>query len=76
MEELKDVQAFLLSALNHFGLEVDKTNGKHVYLKFGYQIEIENASLFKLMHDHSVIAPFDDVGELCHFIYQDIHLNE
>ncbi|MEO1437894.1 MAG: TetR/AcrR family transcriptional regulator [Bacteroidota bacterium] len=53
------------------------SNKEAIVLALYQQIsEAQKASLFKLSHHQSVIAPFDDVGELCHFIQQDIQLNE
>ncbi len=71
-----DPKEFLLFALNHFGIQVNSTTGKMVYLTKAYTIEIENKQLFKLIHDGQVVAPFDNVEELCLFIKRDQELNE
>ncbi|MEL6968773.1 MAG: hypothetical protein AAFZ63_25235 [Bacteroidota bacterium] len=71
-----DPKDFLLFALNHFGLEVNHNEGKMVYLKQGYTIEIEGKELFKLSYQDEVVAPFGSVEELCHFIQSDIKLHE
>ena len=41
---------------------------KMVYLEKDYTIEIEARNLFKLLHNNQVIAPFNDIEELCNFI--------
>lgn len=71
-----DPKEFLLFALNHFNLAVEKHEEKMVYLEKEYTIEIEGKKLFKLMQGGQVIAPFADVEELCNFIKKDIELNE
>lgn len=67
---------FLLFALNHFGLEVNYHEGKMVYLKQAYTIEIEGKELFKLSYQDEVIAPFGSVEELCQFIQSDVKQHE
>ena len=67
---------FLLFALNHFGLTVNHTEGKMVYLEKGYTIEVEGQQLFKLLHQGEVVAPFASVEELCHFIQSDLQQHE
>ena len=75
MESEIDYRAFLLFGLQHFGIEVLEEKGKMLHLSHDSLIEIEGPSLFKLMHQGQVVAPFADVEELCHFIYQDMQLN-
>lgn len=67
-----DPKEYLLFALNHFNLPLKQADGKMVYLEHDYAIEIESKRLFKLLHQGQVIAPFDDVEELCHFIQSDL----
>ena len=71
-----DPKAFLLFALNHFKIKVTSEEGKMVYIEKDYAIEIEGTKRFKLLHQKQVVAPFNDVEELCNFIKQDIALNE
>lgn len=71
-----DSKGFLLFALNHFNLSVERHEGKMVYLAKEYMIEIEGKKLFKLLHGGDVVAPFSDVEELCDFIKRDMELNE
>ena len=47
-----------------------------VYLEMDYAIEIEGKSLFKLLQAGQVVAPFNEVEELCHFIKMDLQINE
>ncbi|MEL6730250.1 MAG: hypothetical protein AAFY70_08410 [Bacteroidota bacterium] len=73
--ETFDPKAFLLFGLDHFQIQVEKIEGKMIYLQHDYLIEIEGPSLYKLMHQGQVVAPFADVEQLCEFIRQDISLN-
>ncbi|MEM6629230.1 MAG: hypothetical protein AAF694_06135 [Bacteroidota bacterium] len=66
-----DPQAFLLFGLQHFQLTVQKVEENKVFLLYGYEIEIEGPSLYKLTQEGLVIAPFSDVEDLCRFIAQD-----
>ena len=66
----------LIEALEKHELVVTSSEGKMVWLKKEYTIEIENESLFKLKQGGMVIAPFDDIHEMCQFIKMDIQLNE
>ena len=47
-----------------------------VFLEKEYTIEIEGKKLFKLKQGGQVVAPFNDVEELCNFIKMDMQLNE
>lgn len=71
-----DPKEFLLFALNHFKIKVISHEGKMVYIDRNYAVEIEGKKLFKLLQDSQVIAPFNNVEELCNFIKQDMELNE
>lgn len=71
-----DPKDFLLFALNHFGIAITSYEGKMVHLDMDYTIEIEGKNLFKLSQGRQVVAPFDDVEELCRFIKTDMQLNE
>jgi hypothetical protein len=75
MEET-ELKSFLIFALNHFEIDVFKSEGKLIDLEKGYRVEIESNGLFKLLQSGEVIAPFDDVDELCKFIKMDMLLNE
>lgn len=60
----------LLLALDYYGLKVMEDNDKVVQLEDDYQIEVESGFLFKLLWRGEVVAPFDDLDELCRFILQ------
>lgn len=68
--------AFLFFLLEHFDLKILNQSGKLIQLESDYTIEIEGDHLFKLMQGGQVIAPFNQVEELCQFIKQDMQLNE
>ncbi len=57
------------------GLKIIKAEGKYIDLAHGYRIELEKEDLYKLTHEGSVIAPFNDREELLHFLKMDMELN-
>lgn len=57
----------LLDCLKFYDIPVQEVKGNFVTVK-GYEIELEANGLYKLFSDGSVIAPFDDLDELCRFI--------
>ena len=67
--------AVIRERLEAAGLNVQTVRGKHLDLAHGYVIEVEGDTLFKLLHEGSVVAPFDEVDELIGFIKQDMALN-
>ena len=75
MEQPVDPKAFLLFGLQHYELPLVREEGKMIYLEHDYQIAIEGPSLYKLLHEQQVVAPFASVEELCEFIVMDIQLN-
>lgn len=64
----------LSAALAAHDLAIAQQSGKRLFLAKGYAIEVENAQLFKLLHEGLVVAPFTDVEELCQFIKMDSEL--
>lgn len=62
----------LYFAIKHHAFEIISDDGKTIHLKGGYSIEIEKKNLFKLSHNNKVIAPFDEVYDLCQFIIKDM----
>jgi hypothetical protein len=60
--------AWLLFALGEYEIEVLNTSEIKVQVEKGYDIEVEANGLFKLFSDGKVVAPFDDLDELCWFI--------
>jgi hypothetical protein len=71
-----DPKKLLLDALQQFDIDVTSHEEKIVYVNMGYAIEIEGKNLFKLSQANQVIAPFDDVADLCDFIKMDMQFNE
>lgn len=58
----------LLDALRYYGIEIIDDSTSKIQLSGGYIIEIESNGLYKLLADGQVIAPFDDLDELCRFV--------
>ncbi len=65
MSEAKEI---LLKALAFYNIQVEADNGKHIAVQNNYEIEVEANGLYKLKNDGFVVAPFDDLNELCRFI--------
>lgn len=59
---------FVLYALAEMKIPVQHHDGNQITLENGYQIEVEKRDLYRLSVDGFVISPFDDMGDLCHFI--------
>ena len=66
-----EAESRLHYALNYYGIAVLGSEQNTVQLAQGYQVEVENTSLYKLLSDGAVVAPFADVDELCQFIKAD-----
>lgn len=58
----------LMEMMRGFGLPVLHQQGNQIETQSGYVIEVEGTGLYKLIHLGDVIAPFDDLEELCVFI--------
>ena len=63
-----DPKELLLLVMKGMEVEIFKDDGKCIHTINNYIIEIEGKSLYKLIHNGSVVAPFADVIELCSFI--------
>jgi hypothetical protein len=61
-------KAILEGALNYYNIEIKSIVQNHFFIYKGYEIEVEKNGLFKLISDGQVIAPFDNVDELCRFV--------
>ncbi len=70
-----EARSLLFFALDHYGLEITGTTDTRVNIVGGYTVEIEGTSLYKLLSDGAVVAPFDEVDELCQFIKADQSLH-
>jgi hypothetical protein len=64
MEALKT----LTEALKFYGIEILSVNSNHVKVQDKYEIEVEANGLYKLLDDGYIVAPFNDINELCRFI--------
>ena len=58
----------LLEALRHYKIIVLSVRDSRVYVQNNFEIEVESYGLYKLLDDGYVVAPFDDLNELCRFI--------
>jgi len=58
----------LLDALQFYEIEIVSVKGNHVRAGLTFEIEVEKNGLYKLLDDGYVVAPFDDINELCRFI--------
>ncbi len=67
---LADVKAYLRYAFGIYEIEVLSEDQNLLHLERNYTVEIENPHLFKLISAGEVVAPFDEVEELCIFIKQ------
>ena len=74
--DTNQIREILFHSLQDFGIQIISHEQKMVYLEKDYTIEIEATNLFKLLHNNQVIAPFNDIEELCNFIKMDMLLNE
>jgi hypothetical protein len=70
MKEPQTPHEWLLLALSDFGIEVLADDGHTLEVAKSYTIEIEQNGVFKLKWLGKVVAPFQDLAELCHFIQQ------
>ena len=58
----------LIDALQYYEISVLNTLGDRIYVSNNYEIEVEANGLYKLIQDNQVIAPFDDLDDLCLFV--------
>lgn len=66
-EKLKeyDPKELLLFVLKHYQIQVLKEDGKQIETEGDFSIEIEGILRYKLYWKGMVIAPFDDLDQLC-----------
>lgn len=62
----------LLAALRKEKITVVSSTDKRVVLAHNFKVEIEGPSLFKLLDDNHVVAPFGDARELAGFVKMDL----
>lgn len=60
----------LQMALAYYEIAVDRIEDRMFYLFNDYKIEVERGFLFKLFWRNEVVAPFNDLDEMCQFIKQ------
>lgn len=58
----------LLGALQYYSIGILEEANNRIRIDRNYEIEVEANGLYKLMSEGQVIAPFDDVDELCRFV--------
>ena len=61
-------QEIALDAFRFYKIEVISVIENRIKLLGNYEIEIETNGLYKLYDDGFVVAPFNDINELCRFI--------
>lgn len=68
MNEPQTPREWLLLALSDFEIAIETDKGQILEVEKEYTIEIEQNGLFKLLWKGKVVAPFQDLAELCQFI--------
>jgi hypothetical protein len=68
MKEPQTPREWLLQALDDFGIALLADEGAFLTVEKEYTIEIEQNGVFKLLWKGKVVAPFQDLEELCQFI--------
>jgi len=58
----------LLNVLQNMEISIIRENGNCIWTDGGFSIEIEGPYLYKLLHEDDVIAPYQDVMDMCVFI--------
>jgi hypothetical protein len=61
-------QEILLEALKFYEIKIVSEKDNHVKIQNKFEIEVEDNGLYKLFDDGYVVAPFEDINELCRFI--------
>jgi len=60
----------LIDCLSFFDLPVMQVLGQEIHTVKGYTIEVEANGVYKLIQHGEVVAPFQDLNELAHFILE------
>ncbi len=58
----------LIEVLKAYEIDIVAVEGKHIKLQNNFEIEVEKNKLYKLISNGNIIAPFNDLNELCRFI--------
>ncbi len=57
-----------VEALKFYEITIVSIDDNYVKVQNNFEIEVEKNGLYKLLDDGYVVAPFDDINELCRFI--------
>ncbi|HEY0297615.1 MAG TPA: hypothetical protein VGB84_00205 [Arachidicoccus sp.] len=63
-----NAKQILLEALAFYEIKIEADSGNKILVQNNYEIEVEANGLYKLFDDGYVVAPFNDLNELCRFI--------
>ena len=58
----------VLDALKFYEIEVISVSGNYIKVQNNFEIEVGTSRLYKLFNAGHVVAPFNDIDELCWFI--------
>ena len=61
-------QETLIAALQFYEIEIVEVNDNHIKVQHNFEIEVEANGIYKLLDNGYIVAPFDDINELCWFI--------
>lgn len=68
MKAPQTLHEWLLFAFEEYEIRVIADKGNLVEIENDYVVEIEQNGIFKLLSGGAVVAPFNDLEELCRFI--------
>lgn len=68
MDEREEAKHYLLEALEFYNIGIEDSSSFHIILERGFEIEVEKNGLYRLLSDGMVVAPFNDLNEICRFI--------
>jgi hypothetical protein len=68
-----DPKELLLFVLEHYKIEIWNVGANRVEVEGNFSIEIEGVLLYKLYWENMVLAPYNDLDELCATIVMELH---
>ena len=68
MSEPQTPRDWLMLALSDFKIKIIADRDHILDLEKDYTVEIEQNGIYKLYWKGKVVAPFQDLAEMCHFI--------
>ena len=68
MSEPQTPRDWLMLALSDFKIKIIADRDHLLDLEKEYTVEIEQNGIYKLYWKGKVVAPFQDLAEMCHFI--------